>query len=308
MSFSKRTKRTLEALTLLRPNVKKTYKTIRKIGNVASYIHIAPLTYTVWDKEILNAGHNIPIRIFEPLDEYTQTLLLFFHGGGWVTGNIDSYSQTCANMAKMTKSIVVSVDYRLAPEHKFPLGLMDCYTVAKDFLTNGFMEIEPKNITLIGDSAGGNIAAALSLMARDNGDFLPGKQILIYPATYNDHSAASPFQSVHENGEGFLLTAKRVTDYTELYCSSKADFMNPYFAPLLAEDFSNQPQTLVISAQYDLLRDEGEEYGRRLAYAGNKVSIYRVSDALHGFISLSPKISQVKDTYDAINRFLHWSK
>jgi len=308
MSLNKRRKMTLKALTRLEPNVKSAYKIMRRFSTAASRFYTVPLSYTVWDGEIINGEHSIPIRIFGPLHDYTESLLLFFHGGGWVTGNIDSYSHICSRMAKITNSIVVSVDYRLAPEHKFPTGLMDCYTVAKTLLTDGSLEINPKNITLVGDSAGGNIAAALSLMARDIGDFLPTRQILLYPSTYNDHSPASPFQSVHENGEGFILTSKRISDYTELYRSSDDDLNNPYFAPLLAKDFSNQPETLIISAQYDLLRDEGEEYGRRLAEAGNKVRIHRINNALHGFISLPPKAAQVKEAYSVINDFLYGNK
>ena len=157
---------------------------------------------------------------------------------------------------------------------------------------------------MIGDSAGGNLAAAVSLMARDRGEFLPSCQILIYPATGNDHSEHSPFPSVRENGTDYLLTTKRVRDYMELYRSSEADLENPYYAPLVAKDLSNQPDTLIITAEYCPLRDEGEAYGKALELAGNRVKVFRMPDALHGYFSLPVRFSQVKKTYGLINDFL----
>ena len=141
-------------------------------------------------------------------------------------------------------------------------------------------------------------------MARDRGEFLPARQILIYPSTGNDHSEGSPFPSVRENGSGYLLTSKRVRDYMELYCPSARDMKNPYVAPLLAEDFSNQPDTLIITAEYCPLRDEGEAYGDKLREAGNRVEIFRMPDALHGYFSLPVRFTQVRRTYELINKFL----
>ena len=208
-------------------------------------------------------------------------------------------------MAKLTGHVVVSVDYRLAPEHPFPAGLEDCYAVARDiFLDAQLLGVPAESITLIGDSAGGNLAAALSLLARDRGEFLPRRQILLYPATYNDHTARSPFPSVRENGEGYILTAKRIGEYMELYASCGADRKSPYFAPLLAEDLSGQPDTLIITAQYDPLRDEGEAYGKKLLAEGNRVKIHRIGEALHGFITLPPTLRVVKEAYGVINEFL----
>ena len=130
---------------------------------------------------------------------------LFIHGGGWVTESIDNYERICARLADATGQYVVSVEYRLAPEDKFPAGLEDCYAVAKALYSGQFvLNVKPENITLIGNSAGGNLCAALSLMARDRGEFMPKRQILIYPATYNDYTENSPFVSVKENGSDYL--------------------------------------------------------------------------------------------------------
>ena len=266
------------------------------------------------DTKICNGDYEVPVRMYFPSEETMEQekegklslpVLLFFHGGGWVTGNIDSYDGVCADMAHLTRRMVVSVDYRLAPEYKFPAAPEDCYAVAREiYLNDSLLGTRPEEIALIGDSAGGNLAAAVSLMARDRGEFLPAKQILIYPATAADHSETSPFPSVHENGTDYLLTSKRVCDYMDLYRSGDEDLHNPYFAPLQAADFRDQPDTLIITAEYCPLRDEAEEYGHRLMKAGNRVTIRRIPDALHGYFSLPARFVQVKRTYEIINRFL----
>lgn len=301
MAINKVVRAALKALSYNEIDVKKNYLLHRNIMNLAHRHYLKPF-FKSWDCEVDSENHSIPVRIFSPDEEGDYPILLFFHGGGWVTGNIDSYSKVCANMARLTNHNVVSVDYRLAPEHPFPAGLEDCYQVAKAFITKE--EINLKEVTIIGDSAGGNLAAALSLLARERKEFIIRKQILIYPSTYNDHSETSRFKSVHSNGTDYLLTSKRICDYMELYKSSNDDYQNPYFAPLLAKDLTNQPDTLVITAEFCPLRDEGEEYGRKLREAGNNVEIYRIKDALHGFFALPPRFPQVNLCYEIINRFL----
>lgn len=300
-------KAALKALSYPDIDVKNNYKIERTVVNATHYPYLRML-YKAWDRKIFYKDHDIPVRVFQPdmerIDQ-PKNVIIFFHGGGWVTGNIDSYTRVCSSMAKLTNKTVISVDYQLAPEHPFPAGLEDCYAVAKEiYLNTDTLNINKDTITIMGDSAGGNLAAALSLMARDKGEFIVKHQILIYPATYNNHTNTSPFKSVMQNGTGYLLTAKRVCDYMDLYTSDISDRENPYFAPLLAEDFSNQPKTLIITAQYDLLRDEGEMYGKKLKRAGNDVRVFRIHDALHGFFSMPSYFPQVKCCYKLINRFL----
>lgn len=286
-------------------NTKKDYKTHRKVIT-AAHPHVLRPFYRIWDHTVSAGDHDIPVRLFSPKLSGTFPVLLFFHGGGWVTGNIDSYDKVCTNLAQHTGCLVVSVDYRLAPEHPFPAGLEDCYRVAREvFLNADLFDITPDQITLIGDSAGGNLAAAVSLMARDQGEFLPKRQILIYPATYNDHGPTSPFQSIETNGRGYLLTSQRLRDYYDLYMSSPQDLHNPYFAPLIATDLSRQPDTLILTAEFDPLRDEGEAYGRKLRDFDNSVEMHRLHDALHGFFSLGPGFPHVKKAYRYINGFLN---
>jgi acetyl esterase/lipase len=257
------------------------------------------------DRRIMVNGREIPVRVFRPRKHAIPKVLIFFHGGGWVTGDIDSYTRVCANMAEQTKHMIVSVNYRLAPEHPFPAGLEDCYYAVREiFMDLDLLHCQQDDISLIGDSAGGNLAAAVSLMARDRGEFLPYKQILLYPATYCDHSEASPFRSIRENGTDYILTSERIQDYMELYVQNEKDRCSPYVAPLLAKSLSNQPKTLIITAQYDPLRDEGEAYGERLRKFNNKVRIFRMEDALHGFLTLPSRSKPVKMCYRIINDFL----
>ena len=270
--------------------------------------------YKTIDTRIYNGSFEVPTRIYLAGEELpvqngmegnTLPVLLFLHGGGWITESVDTYTRVCAGLAKDTGHVVVSVGYRLAPEFRFPAGLEDCYAVARAIYTNRFLlNVDPSRITLIGDSAGGNLAAALSLMARDRGEFMPRQQILIYPAVSNDYSEASPFSSVRENGSDFLLTRQKLCQYLDYYQSDGADRQNPYFAPILEPDLSGQPRTLILTAQFDPLRDDGEWYGKRLKDAGNEVEIHRIQDALHGFFALGIKYFHVQESYTIINQFL----
>jgi len=305
MAINKAMRAALAALSYPEVDVKKTYRLERELQKLTTWRLKKPDLYRIWEHTVPRGDHEIPVRIFTPSKDAAYPVLIFFHGGGWVTGNIDSYDSVCADMAALTGRTVVSVDYQLAPEHRFPAGLEDCYAVAREiFLNDSLLGTKPEEITLIGDSAGGNLAAAVSLMARDRGEFLPSRQILIYPAAGNDHSESSPFPSIRENGTGYLLTAKRIRDFLELYRASEDDLKNPYFAPLLAEDFSRQPDTLIITAEYCPLRDEGEAYGERLRAAGNRVETVRMPDVLHGYFSLPVWFEPVKQTYEIINTFL----
>lgn len=302
MAINKVVRAALKALSYNEYDIKENLNMHRNFVNLR-HRHILKPLFNTWDYKISTKDYNIPIRVFCPKDDSDRPVLLFFHGGGWVSGNIDSYNKVCTNMMRLTNYKVVSVDYRLAPENPFPIGLEDCYQAAKAFITN--KELNDKEVTLIGDSAGGNLAAAVSLLAKEREEFKINKQILIYPSAYNDHTENSPFKSVLENGSDYLLTSKRITDYMDLYKSKDDDIYSPYFAPLLADDLSGQPKTLVITAEYDPLRDEGEEYGKKLREAGNYTEIYRIKDGLHGFFTLPPRFPQVKLTYEIINHFLY---
>ena len=266
------------------------------------------------DAKVYNGDHEVPIRLYFPTEEsmkeenakkHPAPVMLFFHGGGWVTESVENYDRVCARMAQSTGHIVVSVEYRLAPEYRFPTALLDCYAAARALYTGLLpLSVSADQITVTGDSAGGNLAAAVALMARDRGEFTIKRQILIYPALNNCYTEESPYPSVQENGSGYLLTAVKMEDYLNLYQSSPADRQNPYFAPLLEQDLRNMPRTLVLTAEFDPLRDEGEAYARRLEEAGNDVELHRIPEALHGFFALGIKFLHVQESFRSMNDFL----
>lgn len=299
-------KKLLKILSRPQLDLKKSYKVKRRL---VSFLN-PPITneYTTLDHKMMVKDREIPVRIFLPegKEPKVRRVLIFFHGGGWVTGDIDSYSNTARSLANNTQHVVVLVDYRLAPENPFPRGVEDCYYVTKEiFKRSDLLNCKEEDITLIGDSAGGNIAAVVSLMARDRKEFYPRKQILIYPATNYDHSEDSPYPSVRENGSDYLVTSQRIQDYLDLYVDNEEDKKNPYVAPILAQDLKNQPKTLIITAEYDPLRDEGEAYGKKLEEFGNEVEIHRKANALHGYFTVALNKNLLDKTYEHINSFLN---
>lgn len=304
MAINKFMRLALKVLSYPDIDIRKTYQIERSIR----YLKLpALLPKDRWsDHTIVTEGREILTRIYTPEIYNGKNTLLFFHGGGWVTESIDTYNKVCDALARSTQCRVISVEYRLAPENPFPQGLDDCYAAARElFVRPESFGFDPGRVTVVGDSAGGNLAAAVSLRARDEGEFSIPRQVLIYPATYYDHSEASPFPSIVENGSEYLLTSKRICEYIDLYKRDDRDLQNPYFAPLLAKDFSNQPDTLVITAEFDPLRDEGEAYGRKLQEAGSRVVIYRMKDALHGFMGLGTGYVHVRRAHVLMKTFIN---
>ncbi|MGD6978675.1 MULTISPECIES: alpha/beta hydrolase [Citricoccus] len=290
-----------------RLNMREDYGKVRRVQRRLATL-TAPRHRTPYRQEsFTDGGAPIPVRIFQPRERRRDDVLLFFHGGGWVTGDIVSYTSACTTMADLTGCVVASVDYRLAPEHPFPAGLEDCYRVANALLRDPHRAgIENAGkIVLVGDSAGGNLVAAVSLLLKERGQRGADRQILLYPVTHWDHDPqTSPFASVHHHGEGYRLTNTEVEDYFELYVPDPGQRRDPRVAPLMATDLSGQPRTLVITAERDLLCDEGEAYGRALEEAGNTVRVHRVDGALHGFIVL-PRFSRyLREAYEVIDAFL----
>ena len=267
------------------------------------------------DTKVYNGNHEVPVRLYfpseeamsgQPVEGQKYPVLLFFHGGGWVTESVENYDRVCSRMAQSTDHIVMSVEYRLAPEYRFPIPFVDCYEAAKALYAGRLiLPVDPDRITIIGDSAGGNLAAAVCLKARDTGDFTPKRQILIYPAVNNCYTEDSPYKSVQENGQDYLLTALKMEDYLKLYESSPTDRNNPYFSPLMEQNYRNLPDTLILTAEFDPLRDEGEEYGKRLKEAGNYVEIHRIQEALHGYFALGIKFLHVQESFEIMNKFLN---
>ena len=263
------------------------------------------------DIEIYNKEYKVPVRLYFADEASMKSgnknvpVILFFHGGGWTTESVETYDRVCSRMAQSIGQLVVSVEYRLAPEHRFPVGFEDCYAAAKALFSGEILPgVRPERISVMGDSAGGNLAAAVCMKARDTGDFRPRRQILIYPALNNCYTEDSPYESVRTNGTGYLLTSEKMADYLDLYEGSPEDRENPYFAPLCAEDYSDLPDTLILTAEFDPLRDEGEEYGRRMKQAGCRVHIERIKGALHGYFALGIEHLYVQESFRYINHSL----
>lgn len=302
--MKKITKKVINKISKIDFNIEQNYNMERILMDLVHF-NFVNIKYKRIDSYVLNDSHKIPVRFYYPKKQLENKIIIFFHGGGWVSGSINSYDKFCAKLSLKTNSIVASIDYRLSPEFPFPAGLTDCYLVTKKIY-----EIAPKNnikrknITIMGDSAGANLAAAISLMARDKKEFKIRKQILFYPALNNDYTKNSKYKSVNENGENWILTSKKIQDYMKLYIKNKKDLNNPYVAPLLSKDLSNQPKTLIFTAELDPLRDEGEDYGRKLLNAKNKVKVYRLNDTIHGFINNPLFKKETKLSLEKINEFI----
>ncbi len=319
MPLNKAALAAVKTITRLRSdNIEKTYQAQRIAEDASAKLTLASPRCRIDDmKATAPDGYEIPLRVFTPLDiefsfktglhvdEDFRGTILFFHGGGWANGDVDFYTDACMRTALKLERRVVSVDYRRSPEHPFPAAAEDCYEVARQLFAGELLaDVDPEHIVLFGDSAGGNLAAVVSLLARDRGEFLPRTQMLLYPLTYNDHSEMTIFDSVRENGEDYILTRREIEGYINLYLRDLADYTNPRFAPLLEPDLSDQPRTLVMSAEYCPLRDEGETYAARLEADGNEVACYRVLDGVHGYFLYPSIMGLVRDTYRIMKHFL----
>lgn len=250
-----------------------------------------PRVQRVEDRTIAGPGGNLAIRVITPEGSATGPLpvIVFFHGGGWVLGNLSSHEGVCRALANASKSIVAAVDYRLAPEHPFPAAVDDAYA-AVAWISTHAMEIggDPSRIAVCGDSAGGNLAIVATLMARDRGGPKIAFQALAYPITDCDLDSGS----YREFAEGCFLTRSEMLWYWDQYAPNFEDRLRPYASPNRAGDLSELPPALVITAGYDVLRDEGEAYARRLAEAGVPVKLSRFDGMIHGFLRRYPFFDQ----------------
>ena len=233
-------------------------------------------------------GTDLPIRIYwaEVTDE-ARPVVVFFHGGGWAMGGIDTHDGQVREMVNRTGMVFVSVDYRLAPEARFPAAAEDCYAATQWVAANAAsIGADAARLGVAGDSAGGNLAAVVALMARDRGGPAIAHQLLIYPCC-DMGSDAWPSQT--DNGTGYFLTKESMDWFYDQY-TDVADRGNPYASPIKAADLSGLPPACVITAEYDPLRDEGEAYGARLQEAGVACEVHRYDGMFHGFFGMTMAI------------------
>ena len=245
----------------------------------------------VEDRTISLAGRNIPIRIYTPKSEGPYPALVFYHGGGWVLGSIESHDAVCRELANLAACVVISVEYRLAPEHKFPSAVDDAYE-SLEWVASRAAElgIDPDRIAVGGDSAGGNLATVACLIAKERHGPRVVHQLLLYPSA----GPAADYPSMTENGEGYLLTREMMGWFQSHYLQSAEDRSHPYLSPILSNELEGLPSATILTAQYDPLRDVGIAYAEKLQSHGVEVFHKNYEDLIHGFANFTSFVPEAR--------------
>ena len=252
-----------------------------------------PAVETVEDRVI----EGVPVRLYRPASTSPLPVLIWFHGGGWVIGDLQTADSTCRELAVRASCAVVSVDYRLAPEAPFPAAVDDVWAVTSWVASDGDeLGVDTSRLAVGGDSAGGNLAAVVAQKAAAEGAPTVTFQLLVYPVT--DCRFGHP--SMEENAEGYLLTRDSMLWFRGHYLANEADVLNPLASPLLTEDAALQgvAPALVITAEFDPLRDEGEAYAKKLESAGVQAKAVRYDGQIHGFFGLAGILDDGKRALD----------
>jgi acetyl esterase len=247
------------------------------------------------DRTIPGPAGDLPVRIYRPAGDAPKPTIVYYHGGGWVIGGLDTHDGACRALADAADAVVVSVDYRLAPEHPFPAPLEDA-VAALQWVHDHASEIggDPARIAVAGDSAGGNLAAVVAHEARDAGG--PGLcfQLLIYPVTDYEFDSAS----MHENAEGYFLTRAAMQWFYSHYLTDPAHGADPRVSPRRASNLAGLPPAFVITAEFDPLRDQGVAYADAMRAAGTPVAGRTYDGMFHGFVSMLEWIEAGKVAFD----------
>lgn len=248
----------------------------------------------------------VPLRGYRPAGIAPQEILpalMYFHGGGWVIGDLDTHDVLCRQLANGARCAVFSVDYRLAPEAAFPAALEDCIAATRYVAAQaGALAVDPKRLAVGGDSAGGNLAAVVSITARDEGGPALAYQLLVYPATDQRYGS----DSHQRNGDGYLLTRQAIEYFRAAYLPRRADWEDWRASPLLASSLAQLPPAFVLTAGYDPLRDEGKAYAERLEQEGVATLYREYPDMVHGFLLMGGVLDRanaaVEDCCAALRR------
>ncbi|MBU1443581.1 MAG: alpha/beta hydrolase [Gammaproteobacteria bacterium] len=234
----------------------------------------------------------IPLRFYRPMDSDSTAalpVLVYYHGGGWVIGDLDTHDTLCRDLASQSGCAVVAVDYRMGPEHRFPAAVNDVIAATRWVSQQGrSLGIDPARLAVGGDSAGGNLAAVVAIAARDAGDLPIAFQLLVYPATDMRRGHASHTT----NGAGYLLTRETIGYFHDHYIADPQHDLDWRASPMLHVDLKGLPPALVLTAGYDPLRDEGLDYARALTDAGNRASYLCFERQIHGFITMGRVIDE----------------
>lgn len=270
------------------------------------YLGVADAVAKIDYRYISGPTAELPIKIYTPEGIGPFPAVVFFHGGGWVAGNIEINGVQHQQIAHDARAVVIAVNYQKAPEHKFPIPFDDCYSTLEWVVANAqALNINVDEIGVAGDSAGGNLAAAVALKARDVKGPRIAFQILIYPAV--DYNFEYP--SMIDNAVGYSLTTQGMKWYWDQYMATTDDLANPYFRPMAAEKLSNLPPTFTLTAELDPLRDEGEIFAQRLHDAGVKSVLKRYDSLIHGFALMQGFLPEAReamqDIADNIREFIN---
>ena len=254
---------------------------------------------SVTERTIPGPETEIPIRIYTPAGEGPFPPLVFFHGGGWLLGDLETHDALCRELANASDCVVVAVDYRLAPEHRFPAGLEDCYAATRWVANNAeTIDARPDTLAIAGDSAGGALTVGVGLLARDRDGPAIDYQVLAYPVT----NYAFDTESYEENAQGYFLTRKDMERFWDGYLRSELDGRHPYASPLRTQNLDGLPSSLVLTSGFDPLRDEGRQLATRLSEAGVPTQSVQYEDMIHGFLTMlaDPELERAHEAIEEI--------
>ncbi|WP_236004056.1 alpha/beta hydrolase [Nonomuraea antri] len=254
------------------------------------------------DHLIPGPGGDLRVRVYLPESDAPVPAFVWIHGGGWTIGSVEENEVSSRAVCNGAGVAVVSVEYRLAPEHPFPAAPEDCYAVVEWLAAHGAgLGIDGTRIAIGGESAGGNLSTVVSMMSRDRGGPRISAQVLICPVFGHPGDGRASYADC---AEGYGMTAGVMWWFFEQYAADPADLGNPYLLPLRAEDLSGLPPALVMTAEYDVLRDEGEEYAKRLAEAGVPTELTRYDGQIHGFFGLYTSLPAAPRSHAQVSGFL----
>lgn len=275
--------------------------------------HVPPLdkrlpVHAVVDRLLPTAAGEVPVRVYQPSAAANHPLLVYFHGGACFLGSLNTHDHVARELTNATGCTVVSVGYRLAPEHAFPSGLDDCHAVVQWLAEHGRdpsqgIGWDGQTLAVAGDSSGGTFAAAVAALDLDEGHRTITHQVLYYPSLDLDFDAAR-YPSLTTNAVGYGLETAMLKPFNAFYIGSGADPADPRVSPIKRQDLRGLPPALIVTAEHDPLRDEGEVYGQRLAEAGVPVTMHRQEGAGHGFVQHFSWLPEFHGVYAQTAAFL----
>jgi len=249
------------------------------------------------DRTIPGPDGLLPVRVYRPQQPSAEPApaVVYLHGGGWVICDLDTHDGGCRRIANQIGAVVVSVDYRLAPQHKYPSGVHDAYAALAWAAEHAEeLGIDLERLAVAGDSAGGNLTAAVALMARDRGGPALAHQLMIYPVI-DSSTSRNDWPSKTANATGYFLTTLQMEWYRKQYLADDSDGEEPYCSPNVASSHEGLPPACIVTAELDPLRDEGEDYARLLEQSGVPVTLYRAPGMFHGFFNMDEALPGAKE-------------